>query len=343
MHRIAPTLQPIVLVCVLFVATSAAAGSFSQGLSFSAGSQGIWGPGRSSGSFGASGSAGVPSTFFTPAVGGGFDLSASSGSVSGSLSGSFSAQYADELSEPGLADIQLGFAITGGSVRSSLGARADVTGYIRDVPFYGPWEFCIYCANYSLDTSILLSGQGLGSQRSDSDSFNVAGVGPDLTVLGATAARAQVTMAIDQTARFTPQALIGDLIYTHRATGTTRILPFDLAGLSVLEANLDLPGEWDFSFGELDLENVFDTTIGGSLAFEVEAIGIIDERFPFAGLDILDTPSFSLAFGGQTVAGGFTVTVVPEPATALLLGAGLVGLAAFGRPRTAAPGSPGVG
>jgi hypothetical protein len=337
MTRLTHALRSIPLSLGLLLAAAAPAGAvtYSQGLSFSAGSQSLWGPGGSSASFGASGSAGIPATFFTPALGVGYNLSASSGSVAGTLAGNLSASYPDQLAAPGTASLALGFAITGGSVQSSLGARANLTGYIHDVPIFGPWDFCIYCANYALDTSILLSGASFGSQRSDGDSFDLFGVGPDLSVLGATVARAQVTLGVDQTARFTPRTVFGDLVYTHRETGTQRLVSFDVMGLPVLEVELDLPGTWDFAFRDVDVDSLFRTSIGGSLAFNVDLIGIISERFPFAALNLLDTPSFALDFGRRDVASAFSIEVVPEPATALLLGAGLAGLAACGRRRPA--------
>jgi hypothetical protein len=327
---------PVSLV-VLLAATPGGAATFTHGLSFSAGSQSLWGPGGSPASFGASGSAGIPSTFLTPAIGAGYSLSANSGSVSGSLSGSLSASYPDQLAAPGTASVSLGFAITGGSVQSSLGARANVTGYVHDVPFFGPWDFCIYCANYSLDTNILLGGASFGGQRSASDSFDLLGVGPDLTVLGATVARAQVTLGVDQTARFTPETVFGDLVYTHRETGTQRLLSFDVVTAPTFDVVLDLPGIWDFGFFDVDVDSRFGTSIGGSLAIDVALLGILSGQFPFANLNLLNTPSFSLDFGGRAVASAFSIEVVPEPSTALLLGAGLAGLAISGRSRSAPP------
>jgi hypothetical protein len=328
---------PASLGLMLAAAAPGGAATFSQGLTFSAGSQSLWGPGGSSASFAASGSAGIPATFLTPAVGAGYSLSASTGSVSGNLSGSLSASYPDRLAAPGTANLSLGFAITGGSVQSRLGARANVTGYIHDVPFFGPWNFCIYCANYALDTNILLSGASFGSQRSDGDRFDLLGVGPDLTVLGATVAKAQVTLGIDQTARFTPRTVFGDLVYTHRETGLQRLLSFDVVTAPTFDVHLDLPGIWDFGFLDVDLDNRFSTSIGGSLAIDVALLGVISERFAFANLNLLNTPSFGLDFGSRTVSSAFSIEVVPEPSTALLLGAGLAGLAISGRSRSAPP------
>lgn len=305
--------------------------TFSQGLQFTTGTGSIWGPGKGSSSFGASGSGKIPKTFATPEIGGAFDLSASSGTVSGSLSGNLSASYDDQLAAPGTTSVSLGFGITGGSVQSQIGARADVTGWIHDVPFYGPWDFCIYCRSYSLDTNITLGGASFGQRRSGTDSFDVAGVGPDLTVFGATVAKAQVTLGVDQTARFTPQAVTGSLVYKHQETGTTRSLPFSIAGLSVLDVDLDMPGTWDFSLLGVDVKNLFDSTIGGNLSIDASLIGVLNGHFPFANLDILDTPSFGLDFGARNLAGAFSITVVPEPGTLLLLGSGLAGLLVIGR------------
>ena len=164
----------------------------------------------------------------------------------------------------------------------------------------------------------------------------MAGVGPDLSVLGATVARAQVTMGIDQTAYFTPESIIGDLVYTNRDTGIQRMVPFDLMN-PVLDVNLDLPGIWDFSFENVDVNSLFDTSIGGSLALDVDLIGVISKHFPFANLHLLDTPSFALDFAALDVPTGFSIAVIPEPSTGLLFGMGLAGLALCGRPRSTAP------
>ena len=63
----------------------------------------------------------------------------------------------------------------------------------------------------------------------------------------------------------------------------------------------------------------------------------IAERFPFANLNLLNTPSFGLDFGQRSVTSAFSIEVIPEPSTALLLGAGLAGLAISGRARSAPP------
>lgn len=330
-HASRTTLCSLALLLLSGAPALATPAAFNQGVQFTTGTQSLWGPGGSTASFGASGSAGIPATFFTPAIGAAYNLSASSGTVSGSLSGGLSAAYDDELAAPGTTSISLGFGVTGGSVQSSLGARANLTGFVHDVPFFGPWDFCIYCANYGLNTNIVLSGASLGSQRTGSGAFSVAGVGPDLTILGATVARAQVDIGISQTTRFTPQSVLGNLVYTHQASGTTRSLPFSIANLSVLDVDLDQVGTWDFSFEGLDLKNLFNSSIGATLAFDVSLLGILNGNWPFANLNLLNTPSFGLDFGSQGIAAAFSINVVPEPGTLLLLGSGLLGLVLIGR------------
>jgi hypothetical protein len=262
-------------------------------------------------------------------VGAGYSAGASAGTVSGTLAGSLSASYDDTLALPGVASIGLGFGNVSGSVGSHLGANFNVTGFIHDVPFVGPWDFCLYCANYSLDTSITLAPT-LGTQRSGSDSFGVAGVGPDIGV-----ASAQLTLNANQTATFNPTAVTGAMNYTHRESGLTRSLILSLSSVSVLDAILDLPGEWDFEFTGLDVANTFRSTIGANLSIDVDLIGLFSESFPFANVSLLKTPTFGLDFAALAPIPAFSITVVPEPGTLLLFGLGLAGLAANGRRATA--------
>jgi len=84
-------------------AASATPATFSQGLSFATGSPNpsLWGPGQTSSSFGADGSAGIPQVTgpfgvqITPGLGVAYDFSASSGSVAANVSGTLQANYDD--------------------------------------------------------------------------------------------------------------------------------------------------------------------------------------------------------------------------------------------------------
>jgi hypothetical protein len=301
--------------------------TFARTLQFNTGTQSLWGPGGSTASFGASGSASLWIPPFGPTVGVGYSAGASAGTVSGTLRGSLSASYDDMLSLPGTTSIDLGFAGVSGNVQSHLGAGFDVTGYVHDILFYGPWDFCLYCADYALDTSITLAPT-LGTQRTGADSFAVAGVGPDIGV-----ASAQLTLNANQTARFTPNSVTGAMTYTHRESGVERSLLFALSSVSVLDPLLDLPGTWDFAFSNLDVASSFSSTIGANLSIDVSVIGLFSENFPFANVSLLNTPSFALDFATLAPIAAFSITVVPEPGTLLLLGVGLGGLAAAGRRR----------
>ena len=323
--RVALLLSGVLLL--LASAAHATPMTFSRALQFDTGTQSLWGPGGSTASFGASGSASLVIPPFGPTVGAGYSAGASAGTVSGILRGSLTASYDDMLSMPGTTSIDLGFAGVSGSVQSHLGARFDVTGYVHNIPFNGPWDFCVYCANYALDTSITLAPT-LGTERTGTDSFGVAGVGPDIAV-----ASAQLTLNANQTARFTPTAVTGAMTYTHRESGLERSLLFALSSVSVLDPILDLAGTWDFVFSKLDVTNSFRSTIGANLSIDVSVIGLFSENFPFANVSLLNTPAFGLDFATLAPIAAFSIMVVPEPGTLLLLGLGLGGLAASGRRR----------
>jgi hypothetical protein len=299
----------------------------SHALAFSSGTQSLWGPGGSTANFRKSGSASFTVPVIGPTLGAGYLATASAGTVSGNANATLSASYDDVLAAPGSANVRLQLAGLSGNVGTNLGARFDVTGFVHDIPFYGPWDFCIACNNYQLDTSITLGG--MGTQRTGTDSFALVGVGPDILV-----ASAQLNLNVNQTARFTPTNLTGTLSYTHRDTGSTRSLAFTLSSVIDLLPQLDLLGVWDFSFSGLDLHDTFSTTIGSNLSVDIDVAGVVSHSFPFGNVPLLNTPTFELDFASVSPFQSFSIFVVPEPGSLLLFAAGATGLLGVGRRRS---------
>jgi hypothetical protein len=295
---------------------------FTRSVGFSTGTQSLWGPGGSTASFGNSGNVSVFVPPFGPTVGAGYSAGASSGTASASLNGTLRAGYESEVLR-GTTPIRVDFLGSTSSFRTDLGAHFDVTGFVHDVPFVGPWDFCLYCADWQLDPSRSFTPV-FGQTVTASDSFGVAGVGPNIGV-----ASAQLTLNANQTASFRPTALAGTLAYAHRESGLARAIPFSLSGVSVLDALLDVPGTWDFTFLGLDIRNVFSSVIGANLAIELSAVGLSWD-FPFANVSLLNTPSFELNFASLAPISAFSITV-PEPSTLLLMSLGLGGLLLAGR------------
>jgi hypothetical protein len=315
---------PVLVAQLVAGPANAAPMLFSESLSFATGNQSLWGPGGSNASFGNSGSASVFVPPFGPTVGAGYSAGASSGTARADLSGTLRAGYESEVLR-GTTPITVDFLGSSASFGTDLGARFDVTGFVHDIPFFGPWDFCLYCANWQLDPSRSFTPV-FGQTVTASDSFGVAGVGPDIGV-----ASAQLTLNANQTASFRPTALAGTLAYVHRESGRARAIPFSLSGVSVLDALLDEAGTWDFTFLGLDIRNVFSSVIGANLAIEVSAVGASWD-FPFANVSLLNTPSFELNFASLSPLSAFSITV-PEPSTLFLMSAGLGGLLLGGRRR----------
>lgn len=315
---------------------SATPATYTRNLSFSTGTESLWGPGQGTASFGASGSAGIPQVTgpfdvqITPGLGVSYDFGASSGTASANVNGSLEAQYDDYLLAPGVASITLDYATSSGGFGTDLGANIDIEGYVDRIPFGSRWDFCFYCAGPTLNTSSS-SRPDFGVTRTDTDSISLAGVGPSFLSL----ASAQMNLNATQRSNLRLDEFTGVMTYENLDTGTNGLLGFALDQASVLDVLLPEAGEWRFGFLDLDLDNTFWSTMGGSLSLDIDVFGVIDESWSFASLDLLDTPRFALDFGELDVASAFSITV-PEPGSGWLLASGLVGLAFAGRRRNAA-------
>ena len=319
---------PLLAALALGLPSATHALLFTQPLDFDASTQSLWGPGGSTADFGASGSAGLgPVTF-------GYDIGASSGTVSAGFQGDMSVDYSPFLIIPGTTSLNLSFQgdADAGQLKSDLGAWANVWGEI-DFSLLD-LDFDILDEDYVLNIDKSYTPQ-LDQQVSGSDSFTAADVGLDVKV-----AEVGAVFNIEQTDKFTAIAIDGILAYTLRGSVTTSLTPFSLdtdAGLA-LDLGLSEVGIWDFWFLDIMLDNLFFTSFDAELLLyeNHRGCGFLGlewcgrNELPLADLDVYDGSPFPLAFNSITDTNGFSIQVgrsqVPEPSILALLSLGLAGL-----------------
>jgi hypothetical protein len=306
-----------VLAAVLGTSVQAHALTFTTPLDFVAGTQSLWGSG-SGANFGNSNAVSLGIVEI------GYNIGASTGTVSGQFQGDMSVSYADSLSVPGTTSLNLSFLgdPIGGRLTSDLGAWAHV--------YVGPID--IVNEDYALNINEVYAPQ-VGQQVSGSDSATVgsAGIGiPFIAEVGA-------DFDIEQTDTFKATTIDGALAYSLRGSGAApTLVPFSLttdAGLT-LDLGLNEVGTWDFWFVNMMLENAFATSFDAQLVLYEEHIGcgflgleLCRNDLTLADIDVYNGSPFALAFNSIDTTSAFSIEVasaqVPEPPSLPLLAMGL--------------------
>lgn len=302
-------------------------------LDFVADTQSLWESGGSINDFGSSGNE----------LGIGYDIGASSGTVSGLFQGELSADYTPYVSGLGATSINLRFQGAGaGQINSELGAWANLEFLGIDVI---DW-------NAMLDIDMSFSPQ-LDQEVLGSDAITVTNVGLNAGVI-----KLGASIAIEQENSFTATGIDGLLAYSQRGSGITTFTTFN--NLTDANGNFDVLltdyGIWDFWVEDISLDNLFNTSFDARLfAYEEHVDGVDFTRrcvgrswwetcwwvpettfsrneITLADIDLYDGDYFPLDFHRINDTNGFSITV-PEPSTLVMLALGLAGLRFRGRKR----------
>jgi len=287
-------------------------------VSFSAGSQSFWGPGKSQANLNKGGSAGV--SILGVDVGVGFKVDASSGTVSGSYGGNLSllGGSSHDLAS-GFFALGSAFDANAGSLATKFGASIDIYAYAEGI---GSFSFPGFPKGNNLNVSGSINKE-IGTQATVSGSTNF-----DLNAFDIWIVSAGATLKVTQASKFKATGISGKLTATHVGSGTTVQQNYTIG--SAIDLDLGLVGDWVLSLSDLKLANSYQTGFDGAIGGFVDAFGDRHE-ITTTNFNLFDTASFSLAFGTSAWGGSMTVSVydsslagsqpVPEPGTWVLLGA----------------------